>query len=539
MGRPDALLRWADHPRGADDNVDFTLLTLEVFELRAMEAVTLEGEEAIFMERIQQSNQFDEPVVKALKALDVGELCSDEWTHTEGIVLYRGKVYIQDNPQLHHNLVHAHHSATVARHPRCWKMLELVSWNYWWPGLSRYIAKFVTGCNVCNQMKTFPMQKVGKLVPNKVPDQCWQVISVDMIRELLDSKGYNAVLVVVDRLSKQIHAIPTVTSLDSAGVTQLFLEHIWRHHGLPEEVISDHRSTFISNFSRKLAALLGVKLTPSTSYHPQTDGQTEHVNQEIEAYLRVFMSHQQDDWADWLPLAEFAYNNKVHTATCWTPFKLDTRQHPCLGVEPMRTSTIEAVDAFAQQLDHAQEEAKAALEQVADDMKQYYGQNHQVAPEYKVGDKAWLSLQNYSSNRPMKKLDHKWAGPFTITKVISPAAIKLHLSAREKNIPPIISISSVCPYILDEIVEHPQPLQPGPITVDNQEEYKVEEILDSRFRWGKLWYLVKLIGWSHSDNMWLPHSGVHAPAVVEEFHLQHPDSPHSSSPSTLTTSHCP
>src|SRR6266436_6914986 len=169
-----------------------------------------------------------------------------------------------------------------------------------------------------------------------------------MIRELPDSKGYNAILMVVDRLSKWIHAIPTVTSLDSTRVAQLFLEHIWHHHGLLEEVISNCGSAFISNFSCKLAALLVVKLTPSTSYHLQTDGQTEHVNQEIEVYLQVFMSHQQDDWANWLPLVEFAYNNKVHTATHQTPFELDTRQHPHLGVEPMRTSTIEAADAFAQ-----------------------------------------------------------------------------------------------------------------------------------------------------------------------------------------------
>src|SRR5258708_1543905 len=112
-----------------------------------------------------------------------------------------------------------------------------------------------------------------------------------MIRELLDSKGYNAVLVVVDHLSKWIHAVPTVTSLDSARVAWLFLEHIWCHHGLPEEVISNHGPTFVSNFSCELTALLGVKLTPSTSYHPQTDGQTECVNQEIEAYLQVFVSH--------------------------------------------------------------------------------------------------------------------------------------------------------------------------------------------------------------------------------------------------------
>src|SRR5258708_263330 len=139
-----------------------------------MEAIMLEGKEAAFMEHIRQSDQYDDPVVKALKALDTGELRSNEWMHTEGVVLYQGRVYILDNPQLHHDLVHVHHSAIAIGHPGSWKMLELVSWNYWWPGLSRYITKFITGCNACNQTKTFPTQKVGKLILNKVPDQCWQ-----------------------------------------------------------------------------------------------------------------------------------------------------------------------------------------------------------------------------------------------------------------------------------------------------------------------------------------------------------------------------
>src|SRR5258708_1054971 len=191
MGRPDALSRRAGHLRGAEDNTDCTLVTPEVFKLRVMEAVTLEGEEAVFMERIRQSDQYDDLVVKALKALDMGELRSDEWMCAEEVVLYRGRVYIPDDPQLRHDLVHAHHSAAVAGHPGQWKTLELVLQNYWWPGLSRYVTKFIAGCDACNWTKTFPMQKVGKLIPNKVPDRCWQVISIDMIRELPDSKGYN------------------------------------------------------------------------------------------------------------------------------------------------------------------------------------------------------------------------------------------------------------------------------------------------------------------------------------------------------------
>ncbi len=120
--------------------------------------------------------------------------------------------------------------------------------------------------------------------------------------------------------------------------------------------------------------------------------------------------------------------------------------------------------------------------------------HHQSAPEYKVGDKVWLNLQNYSTDHPMKKLDDKWAGPFTITKVISPTAVKLQLTAWEKNIHPVMSVSVTHPYISDEIAEGPQPLQPGSADNDEDRAYEVEDILDSKFRWRKLWYLAKFFG---------------------------------------------
>ncbi len=262
--------------------------------------------------------------------------------------MYRGCVYIPRDPQLCHDIVHAHHDSVVTGHPGQWKMLELVSCNYWWPGISCYVTSYIAGCNTCNHCKSFPTQKVGKLIPNQIPSCCWEVISVNTIRELLESKGYNAILIVVDRLSKHIHAVPTITTVDSAGVACLFLEHVWRHHGLPEAVISDRGSTFVSNFSRELAALLDIRLTPSTTYHPQTDGQMEWVNQEIEAYLQVFVSHHQDNWADWLPLAEFAYNNHIHSATHHTPFELDSDQHLRMGSEPTQSSAVGAADGFAQ-----------------------------------------------------------------------------------------------------------------------------------------------------------------------------------------------
>src|SRR5258708_1875444 len=347
-------------------------------------------------------------------------LQSDKWERDGDLVMYRGCMYVPKDPQLHHDIVHAHHDSVMTGHPGQWMILELVSHNYWWLGISHYVASYMVGCDACNQCKSFPTLKVGKLTPNQIPSHHWEVISIDTIRELLESKGYNAILMVVDRLSKHIHAIPTITMVDSAGVACLFLEHLWRHHGLPEAVISDRGSTFISNFSRELATLLNIQLTPSTAYHPQTDRQTEQVNQDIEAYLRVFVSHCQDDWADWLPLAKFAYNNHVHSATHCTPFKLDSGQHPWMGSEPTQSSAVEAADDFAQQMSQMQDEVKAALKHAVDEMAWYYDCQRSPTPTYEVGAKVWLNAQNYTTTHLTKKLDHKWLGPFVIEKVISP-----------------------------------------------------------------------------------------------------------------------
>ena len=140
------------------------------------------------------------------------------------------------------------------------------------------------------------------------------------------------------------------------------------------------------------------------------------------------MSHCQDDWADWLPLAEFAYNNHVHSTTHCTPFELDSGQHPWMGLEPTQSSTVEATDNFAQRMSQMQDKAKAALEHAVDEMAWYYDHQRSPAPAYKVGAKVWLNAQNYTTTHPTKKLDHKWLGPFVIKKVVSPTTIKLCLS---------------------------------------------------------------------------------------------------------------
>jgi len=168
-----------------------------------------------------------------------------------------------------------------------------------------YIAEYVKGCDLCNCTKNYPVPLARKLMPNCIPDCHWQIISVDLITKLPQSHGYNTIMVVVDQLSKCAHAIPMMSDVMASGVTQLFRDHVCKLHGLPEEVISNRGTQFMSNFMHSLSQILKIKITNSTTYHPQMDSQAEQVNQEVEQFLQLFMNQCQDDWDKWLSIAEF------------------------------------------------------------------------------------------------------------------------------------------------------------------------------------------------------------------------------------------
>ena len=146
-------------------------------------------------------------------------------------------------------------------------------------------------------------------MPNHIPYCQWQIILVDLITELPQSHSYDSILVTMNHLSKQAHFIATTSDITLLGVTQLFQDSIWKLHGLPKEVISDRGPQFVSDFMCELCEILGIKVAASTAYHLQTDSQTEHVNQEVEQFLCLFVNQRQDDWYDWLSIAEFAYND--------------------------------------------------------------------------------------------------------------------------------------------------------------------------------------------------------------------------------------
>ena len=518
-----------DHGDGSADNSDIVLLKPEYFQVRATQRAEVEVDnDETLLAAIRETEEQDDEVVKAVRELRAGTgVRAGEWAEHDGLVLYRGLVYVPRDEDLRRRIVQAHHDSRVTGHPGRWKTLELVSRNYWWPGISRFIDRYVRGCDACNRVKTFPGTPAGPLMPNPVPTRRWQVVTVDLIGELPQSRGYDAIFVAVDRLGKRVRIAPTNTTVESAGVARLFLHNVWRHHGLFDQVISDRGPQFVSNFTRELYRMLGIKLSASTAFHPQTDGQTERVNQEIEAYLRLFCNFQQDDWADWLPMAEFALNNRVHASTRTTPFRLDTGQDPRMGFEPRREGVRQDVRDFVSGMERASEEAQAALERAASDMARFYDAHRDVKLEFEVGDQVWLDSRNIRTTRPVKKLDDKWFGPFPITHKYSRNAYRLKLHPALK-VHPTFHISLLRRHVPDTIVGRQPTEAPEPVTVDGEEQWELEAITQSRRygRWKKLQYFVSWKSFDKSFDDWIPVENMdNARELIEEFHRAHPDAP--------------
>jgi hypothetical protein len=170
------------------------------------------------------------------------------------------------------------------------------------------------GCDVCARRKSYLEKPAGKLMPNPIPDVPLLNISVDFITGLPKAQGYNAIFVVCNCYSKQVHIILTTSKTSSLGLTHLYHNHIWKLHGLPNSMISNHGPQFAATFMKELNKLLGITTKLSTAYHPQTDGQTERMNQKIEQYLHLFVDYQQANWPEWLAIAEFSYNNKLQAS---------------------------------------------------------------------------------------------------------------------------------------------------------------------------------------------------------------------------------
>jgi len=282
-------------------------------------------------------------------------------------------------------------------------------------------------------------------MPNSIPEKPWMHILADFITKLPLAQGYDSILVVVDQLTKMIHFIPTTKKTSAEGLAKLFRDNIWKLHGLPESIISDRGPQFMAGLMRELNRMLGIESKLSTAFHPQTDGQTERVNQELEQYLRMFIDYRQEQWPDWLGMAEFAYNNKTYSSTKMSPFKANYRQDPRMGFEMRRKGKYEGAEKFVTKIKEIQEEAKAALGKAQEEIKKYADRKRAEVDEYKVEDLVMLStkdLKYQMARRRTEKLMERFVGPYKIKKIISSNTVELELPSTVK-IHLVVNISRI------------------------------------------------------------------------------------------------
>jgi len=229
---------------------------------------------------------------------------------------------------------------------------------------------------------------------------------------------------------------------------------------------------------KELNNLLGIQMKLSMAYHPQTDGQTERINQELEQYLRVFIDHRQEQWPDWLGTAEFTYNNKIHAVTKNSLFKINYGKDPRMGFEGRKKGKYEAVGKFVEKMRKIQEEAKAALEKVQEEMKKFADRKQGKGEEYRVGDSVLLSMKDLKwqmKGRRSEKLTECFVGPYRIKGIISSNAIELELP-RTIKIHPVVNISRVRLY--KPQVEGQNKTLPKLVIIEGEEEFEVEKILN-------------------------------------------------------------
>jgi len=313
---------------------------------------------------------------------------------------------------------------------------------------------------------------------NSIPKKPWAHISADFITKLPLAQGYDSILVVVDQLTKMVHFIPTTEKTSAEGLARLFRDNIWKLHGLPESIILDRGPQFMAGLMRELNQMLGIESKMSTAFHPQTDSQMERVNQELEQYLRMFIDHQQEQWPDWLGMAEFTYNNKVHSSTKTLPFKTNYGQDPRMGFKVRKKGKYKGAEKFIVKIKKIQEEAKAALGKVQKEMKKYVDRKRAEVNEYRVEDLVMLStkdLKYQMMERRTEKLMERFVGPYKIKKIISLNTVELELPSTVK-IHPVVNVSRIQRYVGQ--VEGQRKEQPAPVVIEREEEWKVERILN-------------------------------------------------------------
>ena len=525
-GRADALSRRPDHDGSDEDNQDMILLPKTLFEpiINFREAINLTDKILAESYKIEWDN---------------------EYTIQPNGLTCRGKqIVVPPNEEIKTMITRTNHDEPMAGHPGPEKTIELVQRRFYWPKMREWITEYVQSCEECQKNKARRGKTQPPLEPLPVPEGPWEHITMDFITGLPETKnGQNAILTVVDRFSKMAIFIPCKDTTDSIQTAQLLAKHVYSKHGIPKVITTDRGPQFVSKVTKEIYNLWNITAAVSTAYHPQTDGQSERMNQEVEQFLRFYVNQEQNDWEDWIHLAEFAINDRQSSATNTTPFRAIYGRDPRRPLEidtSLEPSRIETVDKWKKRLEKEHEKIKLCIQNAQEQMKKYTDKHRGETPEYRVGDKVLLDGRNLTLLVPTRKFAKRNLGPYKIVKKHGKLNYELALP-RNIRIHPVIYAGLLIPYKTKDYPGRMVGINPDPEIINDEPEYEVEEILDIRKEGNKYQYHVKWEGYSEDEATWEPlDKGLaNASEYIKEWHEANPDKPKPPNLSSWLKRHLP
>jgi hypothetical protein len=472
------------------------------------------------------------------------------------------RLIIPPTDKLRTAVMSACHDSVFSGHFGATRTTALINRLFHWPGIDKEVKQYCSTCQTCQMVKSVNFKPIGRLQPLPVPEFKWGDVSVDMITDLpVTERGFDSILVFVDRLTKMCHIVPCNKTMDAVQFCQLFSSNIIRLHGVPTRLVSDRGSIFTSRFTQGVLTDLECWQQFSTAYHPQSDGQTERFNRVAEDVLRSYVSTDQGDWDIHLPMVEFAMNNSPSESTGQTPFILNygiNPRHPAIsklvtaeynhisvttqpsfkqrmGVKAMLHTVrgakeVPAAIAFSQEMQKAITHTQLQLQAARQRMVQQTDDKRTLEVPFKVGDMVMLSTKNLKLKYGCNKLMPRFVGPFTVVKQSSPVAFKLELPSTMR-VYNVFHTSLLKPYKHrpGDPVPHPKPL-----LVEDEEEYEVFKLLNRREKVvgskkkkhaGKkekvvVQYLVRWEGYGAEHDQWIPEVELqrHCKRLIKEYH---------------------